>query len=110
MGSERVPDKDSSVQAADSVNKPSGVSRTELAAFALGLTALTAAILWLSDGWILVGRPLWVDECFTLLVASHATPWAVVADLYHGADGGAGLFHLLMWLVRGLTGPLTPVN
>jgi len=110
MESERVPDKDSSVQAADPVNKPSGAGRAELVAFVSALAALTAVILWLAHGWILVTRPLWVDECFTLLVASHATPWEVIADLRAGADGGAGLFHLLMWLLRAFTGPLRPVN
>jgi hypothetical protein len=32
----------------------------------------------------------------------------VIADLRHGADGGASLFHLLVWALRAVTGRLSP--
>ena len=87
----------------------SGASRRELARFAVGLVLLVIAVLFLSRGWVLFTRPLWVDEWFTVLVASHASPVDVIADLRHGADGGAGLFHLLVWGLRAVTGELSPV-
>ena len=62
----------------------------------------------MSHGAILFTRPLWVDEWFTVLVASHASPVDVIADLRHGADGGASLFHLLAWALRAVTGGLSP--
>ena len=76
---------------------------------ALGLVALTRFVLFLTDGAVLFTRPLWVDEWFTVLVTSHASPVGVISDLRHGADGGASLFHLLVWALRSVAGsvPLT---
>ena len=62
----------------------------------------------LARGAVLFTRPLWVDEWFTVLVASHASPVDVIADLRHGADGGASLFHLLVWALRAVAGGLSP--
>jgi hypothetical protein len=80
----------------------------ELLFVTFGLAALTALVLVVTRGAVLFTRPLWVDEWFTVLVASHASPIDVIADLRHGADGGASLFHLLVWALRALTGGLSP--
>lgn len=76
---------------------------------ALGFAALTVVVLRLSDGAILFTRPLWVDEWFTVLVASHASPLDVIADLRKGADGGPSLLHLLVWALQAVTGSVSPV-
>jgi hypothetical protein len=83
-------------------------TRREIAAVALALLALIAAVLWLTRGAILFTRPLWVDEWFTVLVASHPSPVDVVADLKHGADGGPSLIHLIVWALRAVAGPPSP--
>lgn len=84
-------------------------SSRELAIVVLALLALIGAVIWLSDGAILFTRPLWVDEWFTVLVASHPSPGDVIADLRLGADGGASLLHLLVWGLRAISGPVLPV-
>ena len=81
----------------------------ELAAIALALIALTALVLRLTHGGILFHRPLWVDEWFTVLVARERSPADVLSHLRHGADGGASLYHLLVWGVHAVTGSVTPV-
>jgi hypothetical protein len=85
-----------------------GADRRELALFSLGLAALTAFILWLSDGVVLFTRPLWVDEWLTMYVAQRSSPVAVIGDLVNGADAGASLFHLAVWSIRGVVGSLSP--
>jgi hypothetical protein len=82
--------------------------RARVAIFAGGLLTLLTLVLLLSDGGILITRPFWVDEVLTVLVAGRSSPIEVLADLGHGADGGASLFHLSMWLLDKLTGGLTP--
>ena len=79
-------------------------SRSELALVAVGLAALTGLVLFLTDGAILFTRPYWVDEWFTVLVTSRSNPFAMLADLANGADGGTGLFHGAIWLVRQVAG------
>jgi hypothetical protein len=81
----------------------------ELAAIALALIALTALVLRITRGGILFQRPLWVDEWFTVLVASQRSPADVLAHLRHGADGGASLYHLVVWGLHSITGTVTPV-
>ena len=98
------------MQATATVNKSTTASLgREVLVVALALAAWTALVLWLADGSILITRPLWVDECFTVLVAGRSSPWAVISDLRHGVDGGAGLYHLVAWVLRVTTGALTPV-
>jgi hypothetical protein len=87
---------------------PHGARPREFWLVALTLAALLGAVIWGTGGVILFTRPLWVDEWFTVLVASHASPIDVIADLRHGADGGASLFHLLVWALRAVTGGLSP--
>lgn len=79
-------------------------SRSELALVATGLAALTGLVLFLTDGAILFTRPFWVDEWFTVLVTSRSSAFAMLSDLASGADGGTGLFHGAIWLVRQLVG------
>jgi hypothetical protein len=81
----------------------------ELAAIALALVALTALVLRVANGGILFHRPFWVDEWFTVLTVSERSPSAVIANLRHGADGGASLFHLIVWGLGALIGSVTPV-
>ena len=85
-------------------------SAREIGLVAAGLCALTAAALWLADGAVLFTRPLWVDEWFTVLTVSERSPLRVLAHLRHGADGGAALYHLLVWAVGALTGSLAPAT
>lgn len=86
----------------------SRASARELSVFALALAALTALMLFLSDGKVLFSRPFWVDEVFTLQVSGQPSPVGVLRDLSHGADGGPGLVHLSVWLVQRFGTP-TPV-
>jgi hypothetical protein len=86
-------------------SRPSG---RELGVVALALVALTALMLFLSDGDVLFSRPFWVDEVFTLQVSDQPSPLGVLRDLSHGADGGPGLVHLSVWLVQRFVTP-TPV-
>jgi hypothetical protein len=82
---------------------------TELAAIALALVALTALVLRAANGGVLFNRPFWVDEWFTVLTVSERSPAAVISHLRHGADGGASLFHLIVWGLGAATGSVTPV-
>ncbi len=84
-------------------------SRREVAAAALALVALIAILLFLSDGAVLLTRPFWVDELLTVFVAQRSSPAGVIADLGHGADGGASLLHLTVWALRMVSGSLSPV-
>ena len=86
----------------------SRASVRELGVVALALAALTALMLFLSDGAVLFSRPFWVDEVFTLQVSGQASPLGVLRDLSHGADGGPGLVHLGVWLLQRFGTP-TPV-
>ena len=79
-------------------------SRSELALVAAGLAALTGLVLFLTDGAILFTRPFWVDEWFTLLVTSRSNPFTMLSDLGSGADGGTGLFHGVIWVIRTIAG------
>lgn len=81
----------------------------EAPAVFLGLTALFALLLWITRGSVALTRPLWVDEWFTVLVASHPSPAPVIGDLRAGADGGASLYHLCVWLLYALAGGLSAV-
>ena len=74
-----------------------------------GLCALVAFALFLTDGGILLTRPFWVDEWFTVLVSRRDSLAQVFGDLRGGADGGAGLFHSAMWLLHRAGLPLSPV-
>lgn len=78
--------------------------------FALGLAALFAVLLFLSDGDILLTRPLWVDEWLTVLPATRASPFDLIGDLAAGADGGATLLHLVVWGMRNVLGELSPTT
>ena len=82
--------------------------RRELVIFALVVAALVAVVLALTDGLLLFTRPFWVDEWLTVLPAARRSPVDVLADLRAGADGGAGLLHLAVWGLRGITGSLPP--
>jgi hypothetical protein len=73
-------------------------ARTDAAAFAIGLIVLTVLLVFLSDGSVLFSRPLWADEIQTMMVASHASPVAVLSDLVHGVDHGPPLLHLTVWI------------
>lgn len=93
------------------MHKPTSgaASRSELGLVAAGLAALTALVLFLTDGAILFTRPFWVDEWLTVLVTSRANPLGMLPDLAKGADGGTGLFHLVVWVVRRLGGGAHPI-
>jgi hypothetical protein len=73
--------------------------REHLAVAAI-LATWVVLVLVAVKGHVLFSRPLWLDECFTVLVANHRSLVAVFSDLRHGADGGASLFHLVVWLLR----------
>ena len=88
---------------------PQRAGGREVAAVALGLGVIVLAALAAMNGWIVFTRPLWVDEWFTVLVASHVSPLDVVADLRAGADGGASLYHLTAWALHA-AGALHPVG
>ncbi|HEX7939184.1 MAG TPA: hypothetical protein VF483_09355, partial [Gemmatimonadaceae bacterium] len=81
-----------------------------MATLAVALVAAAGFVALLIHDSVLFTRPLWVDEWFTVLVASHASPLDVIADLRSGADGGAGLFHLLVWAMGRVAGDITPVS
>ena len=80
----------------------------EPAAIALALIALTALLLRITNAGILFHRPFWVDEWYTVLVASERSPVEVIANLRHGADGGASLYHLIVWGLQALGGSASP--
>jgi hypothetical protein len=80
----------------------------ETLVFALSLAGLYAFMLWLSDGFILLTRPLWVDEVWTVLISGQASPIDVLRGLASGADGGAGLVHLSTWALQKIVGPPSP--
>ncbi len=82
----------------------------EILYVAIGLAALVSGLIWVTNGAILLTRPFWVDEWFTVLVASHASPIDVIADLRHGADGGASLWHLCVWGLHAVTGSVSPIS
>ncbi|MGH7639046.1 MAG: hypothetical protein ACREOK_15455 [Gemmatimonadaceae bacterium] len=69
---------------------------------------LTAFVMVLSDGGILFTSPFWVDEWLMVFEANRSSPLQILEDLAAGADGGTPLVHLAYWLLRQLTGPLTP--
>ena len=75
---------------------------------ALGLVALYAFVIWLSDGQIVITRPLWVDEVWTVLVSRQQSPMHVVGALSAGADGGTGLVHLGVWALQKVVGFPSP--
>jgi len=89
---------------------PEPANRREIAFFALALAGLIALMLFLSDGAVLFTRPFWVDELLTVFVAQRRSPVGVIADLGHGADGGASLLHLTVWGLRMVMGSLTPTT
>jgi hypothetical protein len=68
---------------------------------------MTAVVVWLTDGQVLLTRPAWVDEVHTLLMARSRTPWEVVSHLAAGADYGPPLFFLLAAALGSLTGGLS---
>lgn len=76
---------------------------------ALGLAGLFTFMLLLSDGEILLTRPLWVDEVWTVLVSGQSSPADVIASLANGADGGSGLVHLIVWALQQVIGIPSPV-
>lgn len=80
----------------------------EVTLVALALALLAGVVLVLTDAFVLVGRPFWVDEIIAVMIANRPSPATVIADLGHGADGGASLFHLGLWALRVVTGALTP--
>lgn len=84
-------------------------SRGEHMLFALVLVLLTVVVLVLADAFLLVTRPFWVDELIAVMIANRPSPGAVLGDLASGADGGASLLHLGLWLVRVVAGTLTPM-
>lgn len=92
------------------VRSPTGehIARETLVV-ALGLAALFALVLLLSDGAILFTRPLWVDEVWTVLVSDQSSPVDVFAALSQGADGGSGLVHLSIWALQRIVGLPSPV-
>ena len=77
---------------------------------ALGLAVLYTFMLMLSDAGVLLTRPLWVDEVWTVLVSGQSSPWAVLASLANGADGGSGLVHLGAWALQKIAGVPSPVT
>lgn len=83
-------------------------SRGEAALAALALVLLTVVVLVLADAAVLVTRPFWVDELIAVMIANRPSPAAVLGDLASGADGGASLLHVGLWLVRVVAGTLTP--
>lgn len=84
-------------------------SAREAAVFGAVLVVATAAMLWLSDGMVLLTRPLWLDEIHTVLVTRPATPVGVIGHLANGADHGPPLYFITVWALRTLTGALAPV-
>lgn len=87
---------------------PAAVSARDVAAFGALAGVVTAFVLFLSDGGILFTSPLWVDEWLMVFEANRSTPVQIVGDLAAGADGGTPLVHFAYWLLRQLTGALTP--
>jgi hypothetical protein len=85
------------------------VTAREWLSFAAGLAALYAVVILVSDGQVLLTRPLWVDEVWMLLVSGSGSPADVIASLAQGADGGAGLVHLCAWALQKVVGVPAPV-
>ena len=92
------------------MSEPAGTPapRGEVALLSLALVLLTVVVLVLADAFVLVTRPFWVDELIAVMIANRPSPAAVLGDLASGADGGASLLHLGLWLVRVVAGTLTP--
>lgn len=87
---------------------PARVSARDVVAFGALAGLLTTFVMFLSDGAILFTSPFWVDEWLMVFEANRATPLQIFGDLAAGADGGTPLVHLAYWLLRQLTGTLTP--
>lgn len=83
-------------------------ARAELALVALALTLLVVVVLVLTDGVLLLTRPFWVDELLAVMIANRPTPFHVLGDLGSGADGGASLLHVGLWVLRVIAGSLSP--
>lgn len=81
----------------------------EMTLVAAALATLITGVLWLADAGVLLSRPFWVDEWFTVLVAGRGSAADAIAHLRAGADGGASLYHALVALLRSITGTVTPV-
>ena len=105
----RFGDRSEPATPADARGDPNGVTTREVVFFACALAALYATMILLSDGQILLTRPLWVDEVWTLLVSRSGSPWDVIVSLSQGADGGAGLVHIGAWALQKLIGMPSPV-
>ena len=84
------------------------VSARDVMAFGSLAALLTAFVMVLSDGGILFTSPFWVDEWLMVFEANRPSPIQIAEDLAAGADGGTPLVHLAYWLLRQVTGPLTP--
>jgi hypothetical protein len=81
-----------------------GAARREISAFALGLVVLTVLLGLFTGSGVLVTRPFWIDEWLGVFVAQRPSPFGAIADVAHGADGGASLFHLVVWALRATIG------
>ncbi|HYC49712.1 MAG TPA: hypothetical protein VEB19_01260 [Gemmatimonadaceae bacterium] len=88
------------------MNERAGVavsmSRRELAYLVMALAGGTIALLSVSG--VLWTRPLWMDELATAWVTAHASPVDVVRHIARGGEWSPPAYHLLVWIVRQLSG------
>ena len=75
--------------------------------FAVAAAAFIAAELGVLRAWIVVTRPLWLDEIHTRLVAQSATVSEVVRNLAAGADFNPPTVFLLYRAIGALAGGLS---
>ena len=76
---------------------------------ALAITAIIAVQIWLTHGWVMFSRPLWLDEIHTLLVAGAPDTATSMRSLAAGADFNPPALYLVYRVVAFLSGTLSEV-
>jgi hypothetical protein len=76
---------------------------------ALVIIAIVAGQIWLTHGWVLFSRPLWLDEIHTLLVAGAPDTATSMRNLAAGADFNPPALYLVYRVVALLSGTLSEV-
>ncbi len=84
--------------------------RREIPLAALAIAALWAAQLAAANGWMLFGRPLWLDEILTYLVANDPSFPHAMAAVRHGVDANPPGLHATLWLIANCVGGLGPIG
>src|SRR5687768_15549452 len=81
----------------------------ERTAPALVIITILAVQIWLTHGWVLFSRPLWLDEIHTLLVAGAPDAATSMRNLAAGADFNPPALYLVHRVVALVSGTLSEV-